>query len=102
MQSAIEITLQRFAEYHDLQGAFGRQAVIEQAKGILMERHAIDQDKAFEMLRSHSQRNGRKLIDIANAVVDSHLLLLSQGSPMAVGDVDDGLTAASRLCPARL
>src|SRR6187401_419865 len=88
MQSAIEITLQRFAEYHDLQGAFGRRAVIEQAKGILMERHAIDQDKAFEMLRSHSQRSGRKLIDIANAVVDSHLLLLSQGSPMAVGDVD--------------
>ena len=40
LQSAIEITLHRFAEYHDLQGAFGRRAVIEQAKGILMERHA--------------------------------------------------------------
>jgi AmiR/NasT family two-component response regulator len=88
MQSAIEITLQRFAEYHDLQGAFGRRAVIEQAKGILMERHAIDQDAAFEMLRSHSQRNGRKLIDVANAVVESHLLLLPQSSPTAVGDVD--------------
>ena len=36
LQSAIDITLQRFAEYHNLQGAFGRRAVIEQAKGILM------------------------------------------------------------------
>ena len=76
LQSAIEVTLQRFAEYQSLQGAFGRRAVIEQAKGILMARHAIDQDQAFQMLRQHSQRNGRKLIDIAEAVVESHLLLL--------------------------
>jgi response regulator NasT len=40
LQSAIDITLQRFAEYHSLQGAFGRRATIEQAKGILMARHA--------------------------------------------------------------
>jgi len=77
LQSAIDITLQRFAEYHNLQGAFGRRAVIEQAKGILMARHAIDQQKAFEMLRSHSQSNGRKLADVAGAVVESHLLLLA-------------------------
>jgi len=76
LQSAIDITLQRFAEYHSLQGAFGRRATIEQAKGILMARHAIDSDKAFEMLRNHSQNNGRKLTDIATAVVESHLLLL--------------------------
>ena len=31
LQSAIDITLQRFAEYHSLQGAFGRRATIEQA-----------------------------------------------------------------------
>ena len=76
LQSAIDITLQRFAEYHSLQGAFGRRATIEQAKGILMARHAIDADGAFGMLRDHSQHNGHKLIDIAQAVVDSHLLLL--------------------------
>jgi AmiR/NasT family two-component response regulator len=76
LQSAIDITLQRFTEYHNLQGAFGRRAVIEQAKGILMARHAIAQEKAFEMLRSHSQHNGRKLADVAEAIVQSHLLLL--------------------------
>lgn len=32
LQSAIDLTLQRFAEYQNLQGAFGRRALIEQAK----------------------------------------------------------------------
>ena len=77
LQSAIDITLRRFAEYHNLQGAFGRRAVIEQAKGILMARHAIDQERAFQMLRTHSQRNGHKVVHVAQAIVDSHLLLLS-------------------------
>ncbi len=77
LQSAIDITLQRFAEYHSLQGAFGRRALIEQSKGILMARHAIDADRAFEMLRDHSQHNGHKVVDVAQAIVDSHLLLLA-------------------------
>jgi response regulator NasT len=76
LQNAIDITLQRFAEYQSLQGAFGRRALIEQAKGILMARHALDADGAFDLLRRHSQRNGHKLVDIAQAIVDSHLLLL--------------------------
>jgi len=42
-QSSINIVLRRFAEYHDLEGAFGRHALTERAKGILMERHAIDE-----------------------------------------------------------
>jgi response regulator NasT len=72
-QSAIDITLQRFAEYQSLQGAFGRRALIEQAKGILMARHSLDADRAFDMLRDHSRHNGRKLVDVAQAIVDSHL-----------------------------
>jgi len=74
-QSAIEIVLRRFAEYQDLQGAFGRRALIERAKGILMERHAIDETSAFEMLRERSRIDNRKLIDLATAVVDGHRLL---------------------------
>ena len=84
LQSAIEITLQRFAEYESLQGAFGRRAVIEQAKGILMARHAVRADAAFEMLKDHSQHTGGKLIDVAQAIVDSHLLLLPPAPPVPV------------------
>ena len=76
LQSAIDITLQRFTEYHNLQGAFGRRATIEQAKGILMARHSITASQAFERLRDHSQQNGRKIVDLAAAIVESHLLLL--------------------------
>jgi AmiR/NasT family two-component response regulator len=78
--SAIAITLERFAEYHSLQGAFGRRAVIEQAKGILMARHSTDSAQAFAMLREHSQHTGIKLVDVSQAVVDSHLLLLPRGT----------------------
>ena len=56
-QSAIDIVLRRFTEYHDLEGAFGRRAVTERAKGILMERHSVDDTGAFEMLRDHSRRS---------------------------------------------
>jgi response regulator NasT len=80
LTSAIDITLQRFAEYQSLQGAFGRRAVIEQAKGILMAGRGVNADRAFELLRDHSQRNGRKLAEVAEAVVESHLLLLPSTS----------------------
>ncbi len=75
LQGAIDIALRRFSEYHNLEGAFGRRAVIERAKGILMERHGVGDSAAFDLLRDHSQHTGRKLFDVAQAVLDSHLLL---------------------------
>jgi AmiR/NasT family two-component response regulator len=75
LQSSIDIVLRRFAEFRGLQGAFGRRALIERAKGILMERHDIDEARAFEMLRSHARSGNRRLITIAEAVVDGHRLL---------------------------
>jgi AmiR/NasT family two-component response regulator len=75
LQNNIDIVLRRFAEYHDLEGAFGRRATIERAKGILMERHSVDDAAAFEMLRHHSRAANRKLVDIATAVVDGQPLL---------------------------
>ena len=81
LQSALDITLRRFAEFQNLQGAFGRRAIIEQAKGILMERNGIDADAAFALLKSHSQRNGHKLIDVAEAVTQTYGLLPSVRTP---------------------
>ena len=81
LQSAIDITLQRFAEYHDLQGAFGRRAVIEQAKGMLMARHGVDDDTAFELLRKHSQHGGSRLSTIAAAIVGTNSLLPPERTP---------------------
>src|SRR5215211_2814400 len=77
-QSSIDIVLRRFAEYHDLEGAFGRRAVTERAKGIIMERHSVDETRAFTLLREQARAANRKLIDIAAAVVDGHALLPRQ------------------------
>jgi AmiR/NasT family two-component response regulator len=75
LQSSIDVVLRRFAEYHSLEGAFGRRAVTERAKGILMERHGVDEEAAFHLLRDHARRKQAKLVDIAEAVVAGHPLL---------------------------
>jgi response regulator NasT len=82
VQGALEVALRRHAEIERLssevevlEGAIQRRAVIERAKGILMERHSIGDRDAFEMLRSHARANNRKLVDVAGAVAEGHLLL---------------------------
>jgi len=44
-------------------------ALIEQAKGILMERHKIKEDEAFTILTHASQRTNTKLRDVAAELV---------------------------------
>jgi response regulator NasT len=75
LQSAIDVVLRRFAQYHDLEGAFARRALAERAKGVLMERHRIAEDEAFEMLRAEARRRRLKLVDVAQTVLDGYLLL---------------------------
>jgi AmiR/NasT family two-component response regulator len=82
IQGAIEVAVKRYREgrhLHDkveqLEGALARRAVIERAKGILMERHSVSETEAFEILRDHSRAGGRRVIDVARAVVDGHALL---------------------------
>jgi AmiR/NasT family two-component response regulator len=74
-QSAIDIGLHRFDDFRKLEDAFHRRAVIERAKGILMERHSVDEAIAFGLLRNHSRTTNRRLIDVAGAVADGHALL---------------------------
>lgn len=73
--SAIDIGLRRFGEYHALRHAFSRRAVTERAKGILMERHGVDEDAAFRMLRERARGTNRKLFEVAAAVASAHALL---------------------------
>jgi GAF domain-containing protein len=53
-----------------LQVAMASRATIEQAKGILMAQSRVGPDAAFDMLRSASQRENRKLRDIALDLVE--------------------------------
>jgi AmiR/NasT family two-component response regulator len=71
LRCAIEMSLQRFDERRTLREAFRQRAVIEQAKGILMERHGVDPDEAFELLRAQSSQRRMPLPDVAAGVVES-------------------------------
>ncbi len=72
-QNSIEIVLGRFAEFRDLEGAFKRRTITERAKGILMERHNLDDERAFKMLREHTRESGGTLVATAQSVIDGTL-----------------------------
>ncbi len=82
VQAAIEVAVRRYREaarlnekVDQLESALDRRAVIERAKGILMERHHIGEREAFERLREHARAGSRRVVDVAHAVVDGHALL---------------------------
>ena len=56
-----------------LTGALNSRIVIEQAKGIIAERHRVDMEQAFARLRTHARNNNRRLGDVAREVVDGTL-----------------------------
>src|SRR3954451_7829119 len=81
LKAAIEVALKRHrdeqrlqAKVAQLESALERRAVIERAKGILMERHSVDDRRAFELLRDHARSGGRRVIDVAQSVLDGHAL----------------------------
>ncbi len=82
VQGAIELAMRRHEEstrlttqIEQLEGALERRAAIERAKGILMERHGVDDHSAFEMLRQKARGSNRRVVDLARAVADGHALL---------------------------
>jgi AmiR/NasT family two-component response regulator len=82
IQSAIEVAMRRWREHHALneqierlEGALERRALIERAKGILMERHDVGDRAAFELLREHARSNNRTVVDVSAAVAEGHALL---------------------------
>jgi len=85
VQGAIELALRRHEEQsaltarvEQLSTALERRTLIERAKGILMERHGVDEDGAFALLRDHARATRRRVLDVAQAVLDGHALLPGQ------------------------
>jgi AmiR/NasT family two-component response regulator len=91
VQAAIEVAVRRYREsarlnekVDQLESALDRRAVIERAKGIVMERHGVGDRAAFDRLRDHARAGNRRVVDVAQAVVDGHALLPArapQGPP---------------------
>jgi AmiR/NasT family two-component response regulator len=57
-------------EVADLRAALETRPVIDQAKGMLIAEHGCSPDEAFKMISTASQRNNRKVRDIAEAMVE--------------------------------
>jgi len=53
-----------------LQTALNSRVIIEQAKGVLAERGAVDMDRAFTLLRSYARKTQQRLAEVARAVVE--------------------------------
>src|SRR5918912_1104807 len=77
VQAAIEVAIRRYRDERRLAGkvaqletALERRAIIERAKGILMERHGIDDRAAFDRLRSHARSRQAQVVTIARAVAE--------------------------------
>jgi AmiR/NasT family two-component response regulator len=85
VQGAIEVAVRRYREaqrlnekVEQLESALERRAVIERAKGVLMERHSVPEREAFERLRDHARASNRRVVDVAQSVLDGHALLPRQ------------------------
>jgi GAF domain-containing protein len=65
---------------NNLQAALESRAVIDQAKGILIERHKLTPDQAFQLLAQVSMKGNRKLRDVADHLVHTGELPLSPRS----------------------
>ena len=82
IQSAIEVAVRRHAEkralteqVQRLESALERRAMIERAKGIIMERHNVSEREAFDRLRDHARSRNRTVVDVAASVSEGHALL---------------------------
>ena len=78
----LETTMTRFrafarlqAELDEVKGALKERKIVEKAKGILMKRRGLDEDKAYELLRKTAMSQGKRIADVAHALVSSADLL---------------------------
>jgi len=77
LQAAIEVAVRRHADamrlceqVDQLEHALARRAVIERAKGMLMERHGINERGAFELMRRHARSRSTQVVRVAGEVVE--------------------------------
>jgi GAF domain-containing protein len=64
-----------------LHHALNSRIVIEQAKGMVAERAGVDMERAFSTLRNHARNHNRRLVEVADAVIDGSLAVSALDQP---------------------
>jgi len=82
LDPAIKIAIGRFNEFQGVKGevtelteAMETRKLIERAKGILMKRCSISEDDAFKILQRYSQKENKKMRDIAESIISASQLI---------------------------
>jgi AmiR/NasT family two-component response regulator len=75
LDEALALALKQAEELDRLRTVSTRLATVERAKGVLMERHKVSEHEAHEKMRRHARKLNVKLTDVAEAVLESYLLL---------------------------
>lgn len=79
---AIKMALARYDEFNslktevsDLREAIETRKLVERAKGILMKRCNISEEEAFKLLQAHSQKENKKMQEIADTIISANKLI---------------------------
>lgn len=82
LEPAIKLALARFNEFrslkeevNDLKDAMETRKLVERAKGILMKRCNISEEDAFKLLQTHSQKENKKMREIAEGIISASKLI---------------------------
>lgn len=78
----LELAIRRFnafsairAERDEARSALADRKVIDKAKAILMQERGLSEPEAYALLRSTAMNQGRKLVEVADALITAHALL---------------------------
>jgi two-component system, response regulator / RNA-binding antiterminator len=79
----IDVAIARFEEFKHLRtelaltkSKLDERKVVERAKGLLMRQRGLDEDAAYEMLRSMAMRKNMKLADLSHQLVEAASMLI--------------------------
>lgn len=82
LEPAIKLALARYEEFKslktevsNLKDAIETRKFVERAKGILMKRCNIPEDEAFKLLQMHSQKENKKMREIAETIISASKLI---------------------------
>jgi two-component system, response regulator / RNA-binding antiterminator len=86
IKSILDLAIMRFRAFEKLRQerddavlALDERKLIDRAKGIVMRQRGLDEEAAFELLRNAAMTQGRRIGQVADAIVQSEAIL--QGKP---------------------
>src|SRR4030065_618607 len=91
LEPAIKLAMARYEEFKslkvevdDLKDAIETRKLVERAKGRLMKRCHISEDDAFKLLQTHSQKENKKMREIAVTILSPSKLISPSYAPQPV------------------